>query len=411
MKNTKNHTGRNSLIISIMGLITLQLLLYFKYISGWYWHIALSGFEAATIGGFADWFAVKALFREIPIPFVRKHTNIIVKNRAKISEGIVDLVTNEWLSPQVIKEKIAEISIVDKVLNSLKENDTKKFISFVEPLVKQFATSLNLNSFLENQMQRLNVGSYAGKFIKSNIGNKAYNNLWETILDTASKTINASETEEILKLTIQNQIDNYKKESKLKGLLVSIGETTNGIDRDSIAQKLLHSFNDIIENAKHNPQDAIRMKIDHYVLEFSEKLIHNDPETSEIITNIKHKLASMDWNGISNTILSKLKNDDQLENFLNEQLQVLVDKLKQNEDLKSNIDASIKRAIEKIIAENHDEIGKMVETSLASLNDKELVNQIEDKVGNDLQYIRLNGAIVGGLVGVIIALLRMFLTS
>ncbi len=408
MTKTKNHKGRNSLIIAIIGLITIQLLIYFKYIGG-YWHIVLAGFEAATIGGFADWFAVKALFREIPIPFVRKHTNIIVKNRAKISEGIVDLVTNEWLSPKVIKEKIAEISIVDKTLNSFEKGNSKKLIAFLQPILKQFSTSLNLNSFLETQMQRLNVGNYAGKFIKNSIGNKGYNNLWESILDTASKMLNSNETEEILKITIQNQIDNYKKESKLKGILVTLGETSNGIDRDSIAKKLLNSFNEIIENAKHNPQDAIRMKIDSYVLEFSEKLIHNDPETSEMITNIKNKLASIDWNGISNTIVSKLKNDHELETFLNEQLQVLVEKLKQNEDLKSNIDASIKRTIEKIIAENHDEIGKMVETSLASLDDKELVTQIEEKVGNDLQYIRLNGAVVGGFVGIIIALLRMLL--
>jgi uncharacterized membrane-anchored protein YjiN (DUF445 family) len=60
------------------------------------------GFEAATIGGFADWFAVSALFHEIP--FVRKHTNIIAKNREKLTEGIVDLVTNKWLSPNVIAE-------------------------------------------------------------------------------------------------------------------------------------------------------------------------------------------------------------------------------------------------------------------------------------------------------------------
>jgi uncharacterized membrane-anchored protein YjiN (DUF445 family) len=62
-----------------------------------------AGFEAATIGGFADWF-VSALFHEI-LPFVRKHTNII-KNREKLTEGIVDLVTNKWLSPNVIAEKL-----------------------------------------------------------------------------------------------------------------------------------------------------------------------------------------------------------------------------------------------------------------------------------------------------------------
>ena len=62
MTNNKNHIGRNSLIISITGLIVVQLLIYVGYLENEYWHILLSGFEAATIGGFADWFAVSALF-------------------------------------------------------------------------------------------------------------------------------------------------------------------------------------------------------------------------------------------------------------------------------------------------------------------------------------------------------------
>jgi uncharacterized membrane-anchored protein YjiN (DUF445 family) len=61
-----------------------------------------AGFEAATIGGFADWFAVSALFHEIPIPLW--HTNIIAKNREKLTEGIIDLVTNKWLSPNVMQK-------------------------------------------------------------------------------------------------------------------------------------------------------------------------------------------------------------------------------------------------------------------------------------------------------------------
>ena len=78
------HIGRNSLYISVFGLILFYCLIELKVVSGWGWHIVLAGFEAATVGGIADWFAVTALFREIKLPFVRKHTNIIVKNRSKI---------------------------------------------------------------------------------------------------------------------------------------------------------------------------------------------------------------------------------------------------------------------------------------------------------------------------------------
>jgi uncharacterized membrane-anchored protein YjiN (DUF445 family) len=55
----------------------------------------------------------------------------------------------------------------------------------------------------------------------------------------------------------------------------------------------------------------------------------------------------------------------------------------------------------------HSEIGNMVRSSMMKLNNKELVDQIEGKVGSDLQYIRLNGAVVGGIVGIVIALLKL----
>jgi len=78
-------------------------------------------FEAGTVGGLADWFAVSALFREIPIPIIRRHTNIIVKNRHQLTEGVVDLVTNRWLSPDVIREKLSDVPIAEALVRMLQE--------------------------------------------------------------------------------------------------------------------------------------------------------------------------------------------------------------------------------------------------------------------------------------------------
>ncbi len=407
----KNHKGRNSLIIAVVGLITTQILLYFKCVEGWYWYILLAGFEAGTIGGFADWFAVKALFSEIPIPFVRKHTNIIVKNREKITEGIVDLVTNQWLSPQIIKQKIANISFVDKILDSLQNTHSKNVISFLKPFLTQFIEEVDVNSFLKTEINRLNVGEYAGKFIQNNVGDSGYNKIWESVLSAVSKTINSHQTKELVNLTIQRQVNSYKEESKLKSILVTFGELSNGIDVNSISEKFINSIDEIIENAKRNPNDSIRKKIDSYVLEFSDKLIHNSPDTSKIIDDIRTKLTEIDWEGIANSIFKGGTNNPKLEQFLDKEIRKVVEKIRQNDDLKSSFDSWIKQAIEKIIAKNHNEIGEMVATSLANLDDKQMVAQIEEKVGNDLQYIRLNGAVVGGLIGVIIALLRMLLLN
>jgi uncharacterized membrane-anchored protein YjiN (DUF445 family) len=69
----------------------------------------------------------------------------------------------------------------------------------------------------------------------------------------------------------------------------------------------------------------------------------------------------------------------------------------------------VKNTISELVGKYHHEIGEMVQFSLSKLNDVELVGQIEEKVGDDLQFIRLNGAIVGGFVGVVIAAIRIVL--
>ena len=85
--------GNISLAGAIAGLLATEMALRHGVVAGASWHVIRQAFEAATIGGFADWFAVSALFHEVPLPVIRRHTNIIVKNRRRIIESIADLLT------------------------------------------------------------------------------------------------------------------------------------------------------------------------------------------------------------------------------------------------------------------------------------------------------------------------------
>jgi len=82
----KNKIGQISLLSTLGGLTVTQICIHVGWLQGYPWTILAAGFEAGTVGGLADWFAVSALFREIPIPIVRRHTNIIVKNRRQLTE-------------------------------------------------------------------------------------------------------------------------------------------------------------------------------------------------------------------------------------------------------------------------------------------------------------------------------------
>ena len=95
--------GGISLSIAATSLLALETLRHSGVLVNPMWQIAISASEGATVGGLADWFAVSALFRRIPIPLMSRHTNIILRKRKAVTEGLADMVQNEWLTPNSIR--------------------------------------------------------------------------------------------------------------------------------------------------------------------------------------------------------------------------------------------------------------------------------------------------------------------
>lgn len=421
----KNNIGRNSLIISIIGLVTLQVLLYIKYLENDYWHILSFGFEAATIGGFADWFAVKALFKEIPIPFVRSHTNIIVKSRTKLSSGIVDLVSNKWLSTDIIKEKISNIPVIPGLVKVLKEpknkdkvsNLLKQGIQILSTKIDDPKTLNTLQNLLKNKLNTTDIAVPMGEWLEKLVEKGEHDKLFNLLLETSDKTIKNEETQQFLLALIKEKIKGYKKENLSKGIIVKLAEVTGAIDSQAIVDKIMYSFNDFITEAKNDENHPLRLKFDNKIIEFVNNLKSGNTESIKTITNLKDKIINNDElkalikpiiNNLKAGISKQLKNDKApLSALLKNNIDKLSSKLETDEKLQDKINITIKETIDPLVDKYHHEIGALVANSLSKLNDDELVNQIESKVGNDLQYIRLNGAIVGGFVGLIIAFIRV----
>lgn len=425
MKNNKNYIGSTSLLISIAGLIVVQILISIGFLKYPYWHILLAGFEAATIGGFADWFAVRALFYEIPIPIIRKHTNIIVRNRQKLTEGVVDLVTNKWLSPEIINEKLSNVHIIESVIKTLKTpENTKKVVGFLKEIISRLTANIDdpevakiLQSLLKEQIKGVDLATPLGEWLKKSVQKGDHNKLWDIILDAAEKSISDETTRELLLTSFEKQVQEYKQEGFFKKIFIGIANGVGAIDSPSILDKIISSIDDFIKEAKGNPNHAIRVKFDKSILDFADNLIEGNEESTKIIKDLQDKLIdNADANSMIQVILNNFKisikaqletDDTPFINFLSQNTDKLLNELEADKASQIKIDTWLKATIEELVTKYHHEIGEMVRLSLTKLNDFELVNQIEEKVGNDLQYIRLNGAIVGGFVGVVISLIRM----
>ncbi|WP_432671243.1 DUF445 domain-containing protein [Flavobacterium sp. SM2513] len=420
----KNNLGSISLLIAFIGLVIFEILIHFHILTHSGWNIVKAGFEAATIGGVADWFAVRALFHEIPIPFIKKHTNIIVKNREKLTEGIVDLVTNKWLSAEVITEKLSEVDMASAIIEFLQNpNSQKKTVGFIREIALKLASELDnpdfaltIQKMLTNQIKEIDLATPIGNWVEKAVNNGDHNKLWELLIEATEKSINNAETKDLILSKLEEAINEYGEQGFIKKTTMFLAKKTGGININSITAELLYKTNELLVEAKENPQHPIRIKFDTWIIEFAQKLTNGDENALGVIDNIKNKLAAYletentiphllrNW---KNTITAQLENEDTtLMQFLITNLNRVVADLQKDKEAQIKINKWITESISGLLTKFHNEIGNMVRSSLIKLDNKELVEQIEGKVGNDLQYIRLNGAVVGGLVGIMIAAVK-----
>jgi uncharacterized membrane-anchored protein YjiN (DUF445 family) len=155
------------------------------------------------------------------------------------------------------------------------------------------------------------------------------------------------------------------------------------------------------------------------MLAFADRLAAGDPESQGLIHNLKNRLVeNADAQGILRSILSRFKstvidelksNDTPFMVLLKDNLRWLLNELEADRAAQQRSDDWMRETLAQLVDKYHHEIGNMVRSSLFNLDDTGLVSQIEEKVGDDLQYIRLNGAVIGGLAGVVLAVIKFLI--
>lgn len=420
----KSNIGHYSLITALCGFILLEASLYQGWLQGDFWRILLTGFEAATIGALADWFAVSALFYEIPIPLIRRHTNIIVKNRQKLTEGIVDMVTTKWLSPEIIQEKLTDVNLAENLIKLMEEPaNLNRTLDILRMVAGRFAENLDhpklaiwMQKLLKDQMQEVELGKPLGNWMMEAISTQKHQPVVDIMIQEISKTIQQPSTRKVVFEKLKATLDAYEKQDWIKKSTIWIGKKTGGIDLDLLTDRILDIIQLLGEEIVLDRAHPIRVKLDGYFMEFAQNLASGEDETTNYIQDLKtNLLLNAGTRRIIQQVLNRLKESvyESLENnetvfmrLVKGNVVELIAYLKNDRATQENMDSWLKNTLTQLVDKYHPEIGNMVRTSLGKLDDKGMMEQIKDKVGDDLQYIRLNGAVVGGLVGLVIAMVR-----
>jgi uncharacterized membrane-anchored protein YjiN (DUF445 family) len=383
-----------------------------------FWGVILQGgFEAGLVGGLADWFAVTALFRHplgIPIP----HTALLPKNRKRITATIISMLENDWLTKESIREKIAAIHFTEKLLwlfdKEIHTNNMRKIIiSMIEKIIlhvniQQIAPIIEKE--LKAQIHSLDTKTYVA-MVMEQISNRKYD---EKTLDYLLHEVEEWAKKETTKYTLGEMaleaIDNVKADGFMQFALKSFSSLVNEEKLGNIIQSLiLQGVNSI--------QDPNNQKRQTLLWNIQTKLqnIKNNDAVIEELDNWKTKTIN-EWK-LENTIselLNKMQQkvlkfvsepsffDDYLIPFISNSLE----NLKKDMNKMSSIEDWIRSHIFDFIEKNHSKLGHLVEENLEKLDDKTLINMLETNVGKDLQWIRVNGAICGFLIGLILVGIR-----
>lgn len=423
----KNRIGTVSLL-SATGGFTAMVLLRHLHILGPHagWSILQAGFEAGMVGGCADWFAVSALFRPVPTArFSLPHTHVIVSNRAKLSAGIVDMVQNRWLSPATLAEYLGRVSASRFILDYLATPGARgKVVEAARNLLGHLAGSLDapeiagfLDRALRDQLAGLELGPIFGQWLEARIEAEDTRALWDFLAVSLADSVEKGDFRAPIKRMLEQAVEHYKGQ----GLWARIKGVTGELffDYDVVAESLSSAFGKSLRAIQADPHHPLRTRLDEQLSGFAGKLAGGDPEACATLEQFQLRLIeNAELGPLLSRILTRLQGtlreqlDDpeaNLSRLLDRLVESLLEELRDEPGTQARLDAWVRHTIQDLALRNHGVIGEMVAGSLAKLSDADLVAQIEEKVGADLQYIRLNGAVVGSCVGMILAMIKWVL--
>jgi len=404
---TATSLGNVSLAVSVGGLIATGLALRQGWIAAPGWMILLQTFEAATVGGLADWFAVSALFREVPVPLIRRHTNIIIKNRQRIAAGIADMVQNRWLAPHIIREHLVHFSASHYVLDFFaNEKHLETVLAVARDLIRQLARGITAD-------EAAPLGRWLGRRLRSG----DHHGLWDTLLAFGETAVQGPEAKAIVQRTIARAIEIYEEGGPLKRLTVGLARGLKLVDEEKMVATILAKITEALHAARADPAHPLRARMDAIALEFADKLAAGDADAAATLDRLQAGLIdgadleemlqrALRWLG---DFLEKEFHEpgSAFEALMRRTVRDRLEHFRADGAAQAKVDRWVTNAALELLEKRHEMIGQMVRGSLDRLSDLDLVGQIEEKVGPDLQYIRLNGAIVGGLVGAALAAIKL----
>jgi uncharacterized membrane-anchored protein YjiN (DUF445 family) len=390
------------------GLLVLAAIGYF--LSEKYRLYYLSAFtEAAMIGALADWFAVVALFRH-PLGLKIPHTAIVPRNRERIARGLSDFIQQNFLTAPALVQRIAEFRPAHTLCRWLLQPHNadavagyaSRFLGYALGAVDDERVQRFLQRSFSAGIGKLDLAAAAAQLLDILTENKRHHALLDAALGSLDELLAKEETRAFIAAEVAKSAPLLKKLSDLFQLSLD----------ERAALKIVEMAIAKISEVRRSGDHELRRKFDAALAGFVRRL-REDPELRFRVQAIRDELLQSPalaayiaglWREFRTWLGEDLdKSDSVTRQRISFMVRAFGEQLDADREIRQWIDEQILKALPPLVEEHRAKIGRFIEDQINGWQEKRLVGELERHIGPDLQYIRINGTLVGGLAGLVIA--------
>ena len=356
--------------------------------------------EAAMVGGVADWFAVTALFRQpmgLPIP----HTAIIPARKDRIGRSLGGFVQRNFLSRDVVASRLAAVRAGEHLARWVSQPENARLISRHVAAGLAGATRVMRDEDVRDAIEKHLLGRIRATRVAPIIGNAlsllTAGDRHQELLDRAIVLVArfVSENEELIR-------DRIRAESPWW-----IPERVD----DKIHDKIVSGIERTLQDVSINPDHPLRGRFDHALDEFIERL-RTSPEVIARAEQIKGEVLDSPavreysrglWDDVKHRLVRYAeRSDDEGPGAVERGLVALGNAVLADPTLMAKVESWITEMVLYAVEQARDEVAHLIEHTVAAWDPDDTSRKIELQIGRDLQFIRINGTLVGGLVGLLL---------
>ena len=389
-------------LLVAMAVLFVVLLIFRAQLPAWVAPIRAFA-EAALVGGLADWFAVTALFRRplgLPIP----HTAIIPEQKERIGASLGRFVQQNFLAPDIVERHLSAVDLSGRALAWLDQPEHRRQVTDrLMSALPELLAALDSDEMerlvgrnVEAQLRSLNAAPLLGELIDVVAAQNKHQELLTQGLQLVRSTVQKNKLQ--LKAAFKKEtpwyVPGFVDDQLYERIMTYTDHTITAVNRDPdhpLRQQFSALLADFVERLKTDPVAQQR-------IEAAKNEVLNHPVVSEYLGQL--------WRKIRERLEADLAQDDSaVRQRVEQSVSALVERMASDPEFQGRINRTLRRAIVQLVDSQRDQLSGLIAKTVSDWETPVLVDRLELMVGRDLQFIRVNGTLVGGLVGLLIYLL------